>query len=470
MLNDLDADAPPPQHWGWKKILFGSVLFLTILAVAIIAYDEKLKPYDDLKPARDSVPDAATNGYLYLKARWQNLPAPAPADRDKINKMLAGTEPWDAAWVEKHGAEAATFQEELKQALQLPEFTTLVFLDFRDAGNDTHSWVMGPLRVLLLEIETRRRSSDWAGAIAIRKDLQAMVRRYLKGSNSLISFLVAASLNSLLCENTCHLLQRGNLDEAKLQELAALWQEEIPLSSIWEEVMKQETRLSRNGIEMLSAGGQVTPGKAVTLKERLFLKPNKTINELHRQRRPLLRQFSQIPAPLPAASPRQDPKTFRWIGYLGANFYGNVLLGDGHGYEKIFPSLTESVLFRPRALRVRIALHRWQLMHPGTWPATLQELVPDFLPEIPADPWNGAPLTWDAAAKTITAVGSDWAPGPAKFEPSRRSWYAEDRDNPGLRLQLPPFPVPAPVKPSKAPPAPPVPAKSAGPAKPESPD
>lgn len=40
-----------------------------------------------------------------------------------------------------------------------------------------------------------------------------------------------------------------------------------------------------------------------------------------------------------------------------------------------------------------LALHRWQLAHKN-FPATLQELVPQFLPAVPIDPFDGQPLRY----------------------------------------------------------------------------
>ena len=65
---------------------------LVASVVAILAYDQKLEPYDDLMPTRTRIPATENNGYAFLKQRWENLPKAPPESRDKIMKMLAGTE------------------------------------------------------------------------------------------------------------------------------------------------------------------------------------------------------------------------------------------------------------------------------------------------------------------------------------------------------------------------------------------
>ncbi len=84
MLTDHIAPAPPPQQWSVKKITLWCFGILLIFAVAILAYDEKLEPYDDLKPLRTTTPDSRTNGYMLLKERWEKLPEGDKSDRDKM--------------------------------------------------------------------------------------------------------------------------------------------------------------------------------------------------------------------------------------------------------------------------------------------------------------------------------------------------------------------------------------------------
>ena len=88
-------------------------------------------------------------------------------------------------------------------------------------------------------------------------------------------------------------------------------------------------------------------------------------------------------------------------------------------------------------MRVRLAVHRWQQAHPGLWPESLAELVPEYLPEIPKDPWNGQPLLWDAASKIVYAVGADWKPDLPVFKKDSQAFFS-DNDAPGLRMELPP--------------------------------
>ena len=66
MLHDPESSAQSPQHWSWKKITLWCFGILLIFIIAILVYDEKLEPYDDLLPTVTVVPDAKTNGFFGL--------------------------------------------------------------------------------------------------------------------------------------------------------------------------------------------------------------------------------------------------------------------------------------------------------------------------------------------------------------------------------------------------------------------
>lgn len=55
-----------------------------------------------------------------------------------------------------------------------------------------------------------------------------------------------------------------------------------------------------------------------------------------------------------------------------------------------------------------LAVERYRLKH-GNWPATLDELAPDFLPSVPLDPFNGHPLRYRRTEDgvIIYSVGAD---------------------------------------------------------------
>lgn len=57
-----------------------------------------------------------------------------------------------------------------------------------------------------------------------------------------------------------------------------------------------------------------------------------------------------------------------------------------------------------------VAVKRWSLAHDGKYPSSLLELVPDFLPELPMDPYDGGPIHWDAASGTVFSTGEDGIP------------------------------------------------------------
>ncbi|HJT32299.1 MAG TPA: hypothetical protein VJ783_09675 [Pirellulales bacterium] len=58
--------------------------------------------------------------------------------------------------------------------------------------------------------------------------------------------------------------------------------------------------------------------------------------------------------------------------------------------------------------RVAVAIERFRLRH-AKLPESLDALVPEFLPEVPLDPFDGQPLRYrvDEAAYKVYSVGPD---------------------------------------------------------------
>jgi hypothetical protein len=66
---------------------------------------------------------------------------------------------------------------------------------------------------------------------------------------------------------------------------------------------------------------------------------------------------------------------------------------------------------RLRVARTAVAIERYRLAHTNALPESLESLVPEFLPEIPIDPCDGAPLRFIKRERgyVVYGVGSDRA-------------------------------------------------------------
>ena len=453
MPTDLESPAPPPRPWSWKKILPGFLGILTVFLIVILAYDQKLEPYDDLKPTRTSVPDATTNGFLFLKEKWAGLPEPSSQEQKQAQDMVQGTAPWDAGILTKMRPGREHAAADLKAALAMPEWLVPPTLTYKQLmAEPFHPWIIRSCRYLSLEASAAVRAGDFPAALALLQDLQQLSRRHIEGSGNLISYLVGVSLQTQAAALCCDLLDQGQPDAAQVEAMAKLWQTEPDAISGWDASMRSEMAVASEfigGIKSGTAPEEPAPWfSRLLLKSGLLLKKNQTLNHYHRRMRNLM-QVAYQKFPSMEAAGRAGLRNLPERSFLGKmvdpNFVGSQLVAGTESYVSIAKSLRK-VFFEPRAIRVRLALHRWRATHPDQWPATLEELVPDFLAAVPEDPWNGNPLLWDASAQIIYAVGSDWKPDLPAFSATRRSWFADDAESPGLRLTLPP-PPPIPVAP-----------------------
>ena len=104
---------------------------------------------------------------------------------------------------------------------------------------------------------------------------------------------------------------------------------------------------------------------------------------------------------------RHHPSLFQpnWAGRLLANSYMSAL--------KPTRELPQLALFSTRAARIAVAAQHYRRAHDGAYPPALDDLVPDYLDEVPGDPFvPGEAIHYDAESCLV------WTSGPeGDFDP-----------------------------------------------------
>ena len=95
----------------------------------------------------------------------------------------------------------------------------------------------------------------------------------------------------------------------------------------------------------------------------------------------------------------------------------------------LFPALSRCSETVARAdaqrnlMRLALVMYRYQAGH-GRLPSKVDELVPDFIPAVPQDPFDGKPLRMKKTDRGLVlySIGPDMTDnGGAKFEPATKT-------------------------------------------------
>lgn len=394
----------------------------------LLLSDGKLEPYDDLKPEPIPLGDSTTNGLLYLKKQWANRPNRfiPEADQKRLKTMASGKEPLDRSFVGNLINGREQFHEEFSQALVMPYWRDPDLILFKK------NVLTGLLQLFRIDASISLRDGDARPSVALHRELSLLARRQLDGGGSDASMMFACAFQHMAAECCCEVLAAMPHDPAVAREMEEDWSVDPPLAAAAGAALRSKTMILAEAIQENKFHSFSTH----------YLKPNRTLNLMNLLTRRLMSVMFQ-PFPTQEAARRaglRDDFTGGEPGplkYLDPNYEGKRLAltcAAGSGY---FILDQYRALCLSRTMRVRLAIHRWRLVHPEHWPSTLTELVPDFLPEVLKDPWNGAPLLWDQATRTVYAVGADWNPDPPVFLLKDRRWVASTASAPGLRMELP---------------------------------
>ncbi len=123
----------------------------------------------------------------------------------------------------------------------------------------------------------------------------------------------------------------------------------------------------------------------------------------------------------------------RPVDYVRPNAVGEILSRVAAPAYRRYHEQFCGLEARRVGTRSVLALRAYRLDH-GVYPAALTELVPDYLPALPRDPFDGEPLRYSGSALRVWSVGRDRVD--AGGEPSGRE--GSELDEIALPLELQP--------------------------------
>jgi hypothetical protein len=134
-------------------------------------------------------------------------------------------------------------------------------------------------------------------------------------------------------------------------------------------------------------------------------------------------------------------KEYQTSPFLQARLPLYFMMRDWSG---VIQAMDRSNTERDAAITV-IALHRYRLAD-GDFPATLDELVPEFLPTLPLDPMDGKPLRYrlKVSGPVLYSIGADgFDGGGVKAEEEQDAYPSAERPDDGDWVL---YPVATPVE------------------------
>lgn len=416
---------------------------LLVVFVAVLFYDSRPDGYDDLLPVHSMKlePGRGQTGFGFLKMRWSNRsPIPWP-DRMRAAAMGQDKEPWQEAFAERMRSPAELLKADVETALERPAW----ILDGSSGLTMRSLWFLNLAGILRFDCRARVKSGDRAGALAVLEDLRRLSVRQIGNSQDLRELLVGVYLRECAASACCDWMDREVMPPAELPDWMKTWEEEPLTAAVLRETLRGTVAIQRYEMETgRSYGWSFVKGENPFAVERFFLfKKNISLNGLHGALRGLEKGLLEVSPSFEKSCAGRIaaalPSTVYFFHWVHPNAFGRMMLE--YDVKNLIRGQVQTgpyLLFITRAMRVRLALARWQWNHPGHWPVRLEELVPDFLSSVPADPWTGELLRWDAGTRMLYAVGSDWKSELPQFPAKKaKDWFSADPASPGLRIARP---------------------------------
>lgn len=203
------------------------------------------------------------------------------------------------------------------------------------------------------------------------------------------------------------------------------------LDTFPELVLKEPLIFGKYSHEQMFGERQTAVSKALTNPMySLICQPNQTkvlLAELHRELLdgvPL--HYAQLS---PVVSEPISPLRFSDGSLIGALLRGNILgesiLRRTSRFLKLHAARKSVAQANCSGTRLVVACIRYERKN-GRLPESLEDLVPEFMDQVPADPFDGKPFRYDEKKKILYSVGADLEVSSATTAPSEQADWRRD--------------------------------------------
>ncbi|MFH1498135.1 MAG: hypothetical protein ABII82_09955 [Verrucomicrobiota bacterium] len=393
----------------WPIITTG---ILAALAVVVWALGRDEPPPDDSWMAVELLnPPDDQNAYIQLVSIARQLPKhdwdPDDPDSVSLQDLVKGTKQ-DEALRAKLRTNAAPLWPLVRAALEQPMSEVPMWRSLSEMDLSA----IGALREItwhsMLETQALFQNEQEEAAIEQIELSLKMGETVIQGRGPLIHRLVATAMQGTVVGSLPEITRHSRLSKKSLLTINNLLERHRPRPSDFRDTLKREYTfwLMVEGAEdMRKMLGEVNAIESLLLKSGITHKPNQTRRlwlEHLENFMPLLEEdslgFAEKSQLLNDKIGHADP----WL----INRVGHQLL------ESIAPAVTKTyeTTYRQQSLisatQTLLAIRAYQLDHDNALPDSLDVLVPDYLPSVPLDHMDFAPIRYSKEHRAIWSIGT----------------------------------------------------------------
>ncbi|MFW6189693.1 MAG: hypothetical protein ACOC7T_04590 [Planctomycetota bacterium] len=407
-----------------KLIRTVTIAFLIGLAVCLLGYlwtkDAAPPDVSDLRVERPDLPDEQ-NAWSYfrkagIEANWPDY----REEREEDEKLSAALEleEWDEElvekWLERNAEALETWRRGLRQNESVAPKMKVGALMPELEGMRTLAQ-LAVLRAAYLH----RQGRDYAAFEECLRTIR-FGHRIQNSRGPLLHYFVGNAVKAIGVYTWLRLLPEAELAPDALREFARELQKYQRNEEGLKNTFRTEYEYQEQTVEQISSGRFGAPELGMDRARyremmsrgfgRLFWKPNATRRLLARMIRV---SVDNVPRTLAETDFSEMPETPEVEGpfsiarlTVSGNSIGRILIPMlKPAYERVQEQKCRSRL-EIAVLRTMLALKAHKV-RTGRLPESLRELVPQYLPRMPADPFDGEPLRYSREKRIVYSVGQD---------------------------------------------------------------
>jgi hypothetical protein len=398
--------ARPGSPWSFAAVFGTVVLLLTYLSWLYLSDLHHLED-DDLRLPPPSELPATIHAPQRLRAFLNSLDPDLPMDL-----LNQSTWEWSTADLASFLLKNARALDNLKDLLEEPDLQWHPrHPAWYEQDLGAHNAWKPALVLKQAEITYNKRNQAESAAFNAALDLAELSRRLrdvLVWPNLQVQ---ALEIHRRCMESLAILLQNTTLSS----DLLAQYQRDLDVcepddafmsDSLFPAIYLHEKRLLRGPLpgepaEMYPASAAVGNPKG------LFFRTNKTLDLIANRIRYLSREVGKVSASSAALKDIwQDRPQQSRFGQLKPNGLGIVYAEERTDQYLNLPARQQLARTRHLLIRQLLAVRRFIATNKGL-PETLKDLIPNYLPRLPMDPFSGKPFLYDLKSGLIYSVGSD---------------------------------------------------------------